>query len=66
MLSRKALEDFDTFLPPDSRVGGSGGETSEPVVDVADETLETVEEGEVKLDEKFDDGFRVFLMESGG
>jgi hypothetical protein len=66
MLSRSALEDFDTFLFSDSRGGGSDEGASDPVVDVVEETFDPVEEGDVKFDENVDDGWRVFLTESGG
>lgn len=64
MLSRSAFEDFVTFRTSVSPDCCSCMCVSE-AADVADETLDTVEDGEVVLDEKFDEDFLVFLIESG-
>lgn len=65
MLSRSAFEDFnDDFLTSVSPDCCSCMCVSD-AADVADETLDTVEDGEGILEEKFDEGFLVFLTESG-
>ena len=59
MLSRRALDDLDTFLASGSGARRSNELTSD-AVDVSDDTFDTVETGDVRLDEKVEDGFRVF------
>jgi hypothetical protein len=61
ILSRSALDDLDTFLAVGSGTRRSTEVASE-AVEVSDDTFDTVETGEVILDEKVDDGLRVFEM----
>ena len=65
ILSLKAFDDFDTFLISDSREMGSCVCASELAADVTDETLDTVDDGDVRLDENVDEGFLVFLITNG-
>lgn len=62
MVSRKADEDLEPRRVSMSRSGPACSEFT----DALDEDFDTVDEGDVRLDEMFDDGFLVFLMESGG
>jgi hypothetical protein len=64
ILSLKAFDDLDTFLTSDLQ-GGSCVLASEVAADVTDETLDMVDDGDVRLGEGVDEGFLVFLITNG-
>lgn len=64
MLSRNALEDLDTFRACETSGFSSWLPISE-AAEVADDALDTVEEGEGTFDEKTEDVFLVFLIDRG-
>jgi hypothetical protein len=62
MLSRRALDDLDTFLTSCS-IGGKSDALKSDVVDVLDDIFDTVDVGELTLEENVEEGFRVFWVE---
>lgn len=62
MVSRKADEDLETRRFSMSRSGPVCSEFT----DAPEEDFDTVDEGDVRVDEIFDDGFLAFLTVSGG
>ena len=62
MLSRRALDDLDTFLISCS-IGGKSEEVQSDVVDVLDDIFDAVDVGELRLEENVEEAFRVFWTE---